>query len=369
MTPFRSHGRGTLILKGRYAGVRIERASGTHDPKRLRDLKTMCRALAERGRLDVLQEIAAGRVRPLEVWNVVAEGDWSRLPTAETAKALDAHYTAWCATVPGARHRADCTSYAAQLAPAHATVGALPRIVSQLRETYAAKGAGRQFNKLRDAASAFLRQTLSRQHPLYLQVRSIPGLPVTRRFGRHPQAPDQAWLIAQQLGGEAGWLWWVMCCTGMGPKELWRDGWAAVDGELHVHGQKRAGRDRVIPLILAGIDAPAITAAAFQQTLKRRALGVTPYDGRRSFAVWCEQAGILPSHQDAYLGHGPRTMGDLYRQHTILADQLEGDRARLEAYVVGKVVGHFGGDATQVVMSRLGIEPRTYGLKVRCSTN
>src|SRR6266704_6966031 len=83
MTPFRSHGKGSLVLKGRFAGVRIERASGTNDPRRLADLKAMRRALAEAGRLDVLEHLASGRTRPLEVWSAYRSGSWASLPTPD----------------------------------------------------------------------------------------------------------------------------------------------------------------------------------------------------------------------------------------------------------------------------------------------
>src|SRR6266487_6013273 len=65
VTPFRSHGKGTYVLKGTFGGVRIERATGTHDAKRLEDLRAMCRTLADAGRLDVLEQLRDGTLRLL----------------------------------------------------------------------------------------------------------------------------------------------------------------------------------------------------------------------------------------------------------------------------------------------------------------
>jgi hypothetical protein len=86
VTPFRSHGKGTFVLKGTFAGVRIERSSGTSDPRTLKHLRAMCEALADVGRLDVLGQIRDGGLRLLDVWQHYRAGDWSRLPTRATAR-------------------------------------------------------------------------------------------------------------------------------------------------------------------------------------------------------------------------------------------------------------------------------------------
>src|SRR5260370_8168350 len=80
VTPFRSHHKGTLILKGRFAGVKLERASGTQDPRRLADLKAMCRSLAEAGRLDVLENVSRVQMHHLEVLCTYRSLNWLRLP-------------------------------------------------------------------------------------------------------------------------------------------------------------------------------------------------------------------------------------------------------------------------------------------------
>ena len=151
--------------------------------------------------------------------------------------------------------------------------------------------------------------------------------------------------------------------TAMPVVKPWQDGWEEIDGHLRVHGEKRAGRDRWVPLMIE-LAPPQLTMDAFAKTLKRSGLGVTPIDGRRSFAFWMELARIWDTHQQAYMGHGRRTITDLYRGHDVAAF-LDDDAEKLRALVVGKLVGSPIDDTTQVVMSRLGIEPRTYGLKVR----
>src|SRR6266542_5785070 len=77
MNAFRSHGRGTLVLKGTFAGIHIERASGTHDPTRLADLVAMCRMLVDTGRLDLLEQLAAELRCDLQV--LVQERFWAKV--------------------------------------------------------------------------------------------------------------------------------------------------------------------------------------------------------------------------------------------------------------------------------------------------
>ena len=331
----------------------------------------MCEALADVGRLDVLSQIRDGGLRLLDVWQHYRAGDWSRLPTPEHARPLASAFEAWRQTVPGERHRRDLGLACRQLnaGRSHATVADLPAIVARLREHYAARGVGRHFNKLRDAASAFLKQTLTRRHSLYLEVRAIEPLVGTRHHARHPKAPDEAWLIANALGGEAGRIWWVMCCTGMGPKELWQDGFRVEEGHLRITGKKRRARDRVVPLIVADVEPPLLGRAGFLSALHRARLSVSAYDARRSFARWMEEAGILETHQQAYLGHGPRTITDLYRRAELAVAQLDADGERLAAYVVGFLAGPAVPKTVQVQVARGRIELPTRGFSVRCSTN
>ncbi len=332
----------------------------------------MCRTLADAGRLDVLEQLRDGTLRLLDCWRHYRGGDWSRIPTPEHARPLAEAFAAWRQTVPGDRHRQDLGVAQRQILAAArtgATVADLPAAVSALRTRYDAKGAGRQFNKLRDAASAFLKQTLTRRHPLYQAVRAVEPLQVIRRYPKHPQAPASARTIADVLGGEPGRIWWLLCCTGMGPDEYFSLKWAVEDDLLHVKGTKRRGRDRLMPLLVE-IEPPLLTVWGFRSALKRSGLGVKPYDARRSFANWLEQAGIWETHQQAYMGHGPRTITDLYRRHELVFEHLERDRATLLAFIAGGISGGTReGVSRDVPVTRLGLEPRTYGLKVRCSTN
>ncbi len=78
--------------------------------------------------------------------------------------------------------------------------------------------------------------------------------------------------------------------------------------------EPRAGRDRFVTLTgLWPIRQPAITYRAFREALAEvsdRAL--TPYDLRRTFAHWMEEAGVARTRRRLYMGHDARDLLDSY---------------------------------------------------------
>jgi hypothetical protein len=105
-----------------------------------------------------------------------------------------------------------------------------------------------------------------------------------------------------------------------------------------------------------------------RQTVRR-----TPLPAR-----WLEEARLLETHQLAHLGHGPKTITDVYRRAEVVVDMVDADAERLARYVRDRLVGFSVGSegrpaktervsADVGAMTRAGLEPATYGLKVRSS--
>ena len=338
MTPFRSHGKGSLVLKGRFAGVRIERASGTNDPRRLADLKAMCRALAEAGRLDVLEHLASGRTRPLEVWSAYRSGSWARLPTPAHAWPFTERFERWrLGRAP--HYQRDARSGAAQLLSIGGAfaLGELGDVLLRYRAQCETQGKGAMFNRVKGMLLGFLRDTVTRQHVLYQQCAAAPRLRESRKRFGDPQNPEQAATIRALLAEPIGSGWWAMCCTGMGPDEFFGGKWRYEERRLHVLGTKRAARDRYVPVVET-IERSPLTQEQFQRALKRSGLGVRPYDARRTFAHWCDLAGVPEIRRELYLGHAVRAnLRTLYGAHES-ERFVEEDATRLKK-VVGFVVG------------------------------
>ena len=170
----------------------------------------------------------------------------------------------------------------------------------------------RTFNLAKSAAMAFLRDVLGRT-ALWSDVAAIPMLPVTRRKG-HPCTVTEARAIAEQLGSKAGPMWWAMCITGMGKSEYLYRPWVVRDDHIEIPGTKRAGRDRIVPLIEIPAR-PTLTYAGFNSARRYRNVSHTLYDARRTYAHWLEMAGIPRSRRHAYMGHKTRDVLDLYEDH------------------------------------------------------
>lgn len=337
MNAYRSHGRGTLILKATFGAIKLEVASGTQDPKTLRRLKEMLRTLWEAGRGELIRGVRDRLYTPLELWQHYRTGNWSAMPSPEHVRALKPLLEAWAAKQTNRYTKKASISYVLRILEClgpKPTVADLPSAITAFRGRCEETGKAQYFNHVRGAAQAFIRVTpgLGIHSPLWVAVARIPRLPVTRKVQPNPQRPAGAWMIAELLGGEDGRIWWTLCCTGMGPDEYFGNKWAVEDGRLHIRGTKRAARDRLVPLVVA-IEPPTVTRHAWDTRLWRKQLGVTPYDARRSFSIWLAEAGIPDHRHAAYMGHGPKSQTQHYQRVT---DQyLDEDEARLKALLGG----------------------------------
>lgn len=354
----KDNGRGTLVLDRRLPGVgRLKVASGTTSAQTFKRLNGMLDALVAAGRLDILRGIAARVVRPLEVWDRFRTSDLDRLPSAETIRPLwpqarpgepDAPgaWEAWRLTIKAGKHRDAIANTAAQLrkgTAAKASVGDLPDLLRSYRKRCESAGTARAFNLARSHVQAHLRDTLGRSHHLYRQVQDIATLPVDRTPGApFPLAELLAFL--PKLASEAGDRGVLpsapgvaaaaraMALTGMGPKEFWGK-WEALDaGRLRIHGTKRKGRKRLIPLV-EPIARPTVHPKTFELAVARVSGGKrSPYDFRRTFAHLMEEAGIPRARRILYMGHGGRDVTDLYEQVEV-DHYLAEDREKLRAYL------------------------------------
>jgi integrase len=332
--------KGTIELRRRFRGVTIRVASGTHSAKMAAKLDGMLLTLADSGRLDVLRAIQKRHLSPMEVWEHFRSGRLAELPSPAALKALKPTWEKWARTVRVSdSHRLDVAMYGKRfLAAGAVTVRDLPEAVKQYRETCAARGKAVSFNRARAAALAFLRDVLGRRDSLYADIQDVETLKPGARKVTGGQTPAKAIAIAQKLPADCGRDWLVMCLTGMGPKE-YEGAWES-EGEagLRIHGTKRRDRDRLIPRVLATVPRPARSVYNLREHMREAHVGVTPYDGRRTFAHAMEEAGIPRARRKAYLGHAAGDSTDLYERHEVLGFLPE-DRNRIQVYW-GMVAGN-----------------------------
>ena len=328
--PHRSNARGSLILKRKFRGVPlIRRAIGTDDPRVVERVDLMYAALYNQGRLDILEAIAEGRLHPLQALSRWQQGREIALPTADVLPSLSSAWEAWASTLTGEHRRKVEGTLRALHANTRATIDDLPRLFTRYRDR--AGGTPRAVNLARAHIRAFLRDTVGMDHRLYLAVKSARPLATGARERGTAHAPATLLALREKMG-ELGPMLWTMAVTGMGNKEYWSDGFDVMGNCIAIHGQKRGGRDRLVPRWEPVVQ-PVCGEKAFRAALaKASENAVLIYDLRRSFARWMEEAGIIATNRDAYMGHGPRTMAGLYTMGQ-LPGQLEQDATKLREYL------------------------------------
>jgi hypothetical protein len=276
---FKSNSRGTYVLKRKYPSVPpIRRASGTTEAVMLERLERMCDTLYERGRHDLLEGIASGRLKPLQVYARYRTDELERLPAAEMLPPLLTTFKAWAESAEGGsetrRARLKAHKRWATIPGAERmSVGELAVLLKQDREGRRIGGKAKSFNDGRAAAMAFVRDTISKRHRLHTEVADVPLLKAGKRRRRValtvPQLHDAVKAFGPGLGGMA----YTMAVTGMGNTEYWGTPWHAVPPtHVVIEGSKREGRDRVVPYVCP-LTTPVCAEKKFGDTLRALADG------------------------------------------------------------------------------------------------
>ena len=87
-----------------------------------------------------------------------------------------------------------------------------------------------------------------------------------------------------------------------------------------------------VPRIYTPTPPSTETQNGFAQALRKVRTDVQPYDARKTFAGWMEEAGISRSRRRQYLGHQVGDVTEIY-ERVELARFLEEDGDRMKAYL------------------------------------
>ncbi len=343
MTPWKPP-RGTYEIDRVFPAIgRVRIRTGTHDRRRAEQYETMLELLP----LETVRLIVGRRLSlraAYDAWTSNRVGD---LPTAKTLLRLVDEMALWLekpALPVGkseAANRQRTAEYLLALNP-DATIDDLPGLFTSLRGILEDRPT--QFNRARAVGFAFLRDRFQ-DTALREQLVAVPALSEPPKAAHHPRTVTEARAIAATLGPKWGPAWWSMCLTGMGPKEYWLDGWRVLTDGVEIKGEKETkrrrstARQRLVPLVGELTPAPG-TRWGFTQALRKSGLGVAPYDARRSFARWLDDAGLPDYVQDALMGHGPKSMRELYKWGDIRAMLGEAKQALLKVLQASPHITH-----------------------------
>lgn len=306
--------KGSLPLKVRLPGCPpIRRASGTHDAKVRKALVRMLHVLHEQGRDDLVNAIARGTLKPLQVYTQFRFNRLQDLPHADELPLFRETWRRWLEGQDYSDdHQKNTRLYFERFEkrlPDTATIGDIVPLLAQLRAEM--RHHARSFNLAKSNVQAFLRDTLGHRHKAWLDAADIPELKVKPTRLKHPLTPDQLRDLVRKLGVPWGPMAWTMAITGMGWKEYVGE-WEREGDGLRIHGTKTGGRDRLIPLV-GLLHGPVGTIYAFrwhlQKVTDRR---VTPYDLRRTFMTLMVEAGVPRPRRRLYMGHAAEDITALY---------------------------------------------------------
>lgn len=345
----------------------ISERCGSKDKREVKRLNHMLDSLYSRGRLDILRSLASGALSLMQVRDAFDAHALESLPDANSIRPLREHLFAWVDThsmaeTTRAGYRS-CFTSLLRFGPKVPTVSDLPAMLEAMRASYAAEHKAQGFNGVRSAVQAYLRNTVKRNNPLYLAVQAVEPLKVKSRRAGNPLSVRQVVELMAMLPEPMDKMFWTMCVTGMNALE-YANGWEVVGNTVRIHGTKRAGRERIIPLFVdpAEIYRPEgvrltigrFTEGKYSKRETSRAVmirqvtwyppflrtlrvqsgrQVHPHDARRTFSRWCLEAGLYPTHIACYMGHGPKSITALYQTPRIVADMLDADRQKMRAYL------------------------------------
>ena len=229
----------------------------------------------------------------------------------------------------------------------------LPKLVRALKGTM--QGTPVAFNRLRTHMMAFMSETFGKMSPEWISVLQVN--PYKKVEGRRPKARLRRPLTVQELDavlnafadytyrrGNAkqqttiykvhlAAMAYTLATTGMRPQEYWKRKGATWTWEIvhiQVNGTKTAAAKR--PTFAMSVLIKPICSEQFyrerfaEATVKALGLELDLYSLRRTFATFMESARIEPSRARAYLGHGPKTVTDIYLAQSVLPFVLEDGR-------------------------------------------
>ena len=103
--------------------------------------------------------------------------------------------------------------------------------------------------------------------------------------------------------------------------------------DLYYHfSQEEADNFWNVPRIFIPTPPSTETQNGFAQALRKVRTDVQPYDARKTFAGWMEEAGISRSRRRQYMGHQVGDVTEIY-ERVELARFLEEDANRMKAYL------------------------------------
>lgn len=222
-------------------------------------------------------------------------------------------------------------------------VNELPDLLARIRDHYQQTKRHVQFNNVRVEALAFAKRKLKVDitSPFVQALRKSEPLKLINRREHHPfENPREYVAFCRAIDSRfaptrvkraymSSALF--MCLHGLRPDEFARQSFEidAHTGHLRIKGTKNENAKRIVPLV-AKLEVGEIPPLQMMnRTFQNMGSPVRCRDFRRTYAVWCEKAGVSHSRLRTYMGHGETTMTGLYQRSRPTRQSLDEDSVLL----------------------------------------
>lgn len=232
-----------------------------------------------------------------------------------------------------------------QLLTEQTVVNELPECLQHIRDHYESTKQASTFNTIRTELCAFLTKKLrmERDSLFVRDVLRTGPLKQGKQRDHHPfysPAECTEFLASLQKRPTAHSKLYessvvFMCLHGLRPDEFASRKFDIDPKTTHlrVRGTKNPNAMRVVPLMSQFRDTKMPKIGTLNSMFERVGSDVRCRDFRRTYAIWCEQAGIPQSRVQSYMGHGDRTVTQTYQRNVPKVATLSEDRERLQSWL------------------------------------
>jgi hypothetical protein len=220
----------------------------------------------------------------------------------------------------------------------------LPSLLKRIRLHYKNAKQLVMFNTIRIELLSFLKEglELDEESGVVRAVKKVPRFKKLVRRKHHPflSPSDCADFCREVKNGKSvhknhyANVILFACLHGVRPTELNKIEIDPTTEHLKVVGTKNENADRVVPLLLSPDQLPTNPPKidTLNRLFERMGSQVRVRDFRRTYSRWVEEAGISHLHYKVYLGHGSRTVTDLYQRADPDQSALDEDAKKLQVW-------------------------------------
>lgn len=337
---------GSLVLDKTFFGIRIKKNTGTDSQDKFNAIHSALSYLKAENEREAFVALRNGTTSCLDILDWYENRKKKDKPWKVGNKSLASDMTSWLEKNKDIKERTkESYKYHVKVVVSYASkhgdaIPSLPRIVEEYKNSCKDKMV--EFNRFRSTCLSYASQLPDgRDGEIWKSITKVKPYKKkdTKRATRYnpftPLEIDN--LFKKNKNDEVKQLIYWLCLTGIRPEEYTEHGFKNLGNVVEIYGDKTSGSyARLVPKFFKDYDPQAkkmgISYWKLRMLFRQYCPNHTPRDTRRTFAVWCQKAGIERNHITSYMGHIPTQLDD-YQRQDIVKNWANEDRKKLEDYI------------------------------------